>query len=169
MSFSSTSVVADLPQALVLGASYTLTLTNNQSFLKPKATLDLTLGLAGPQPPQSHAYSASCTTSCSPVNGLDTMSTLLSTPVPAGSYVINAKAELYNGDAGSGNACQIVVQSNSTILDVTHAQTGAYQNDVVIVNFAAAQLSVQDTLLFQCQGAPAGYAQLVATQVGGLN
>jgi hypothetical protein len=173
ISSSSSNVVADLPQALVLGASYTLTVTNNQSFLKPKATLDLTLGLAGPQPPQNHAYSAYCG-SCTFGTSL---TAVVSLPVPAGAYVISAKAI---GDTVNGvsqpfsGTCYLTVQSSSTVLDTSLTTTGSPYTPVTIVNLAAVTLAAPDTILFQCQSGisvseAVENAQLIATQVGGLN
>jgi hypothetical protein len=192
VTFSPTSVVANLPPSLVLGASYPLTLVNNQSLLKAKASLDVTLGLtgppgppgpqgptgpAGPQGPQgvpgaqgppgppgpSHAYSASGQSAQIP-GGM--VVTLLSVSVPQGSYVINAKAVASSGGVGSVT-CQLLLQSSSAVLDTTGAISS------ILVNLATVQLSAADAILLQCSSTPfnatASNFQLVATQVGGVN
>jgi hypothetical protein len=48
VTFSPTSVVADLPPSLIVGVSYALVLANNQAQLKATASLDVTLGPVGP-------------------------------------------------------------------------------------------------------------------------
>jgi hypothetical protein len=125
-------------------------------------------GPTGPQGPpgsSNHAYSASCA-SCGTYYS---MTTILSLPVPAGSFVINAKTVLGVGMEGAVGSCQLVLQSSSTVLDQSTIISQGGNGSVV--NSAATTLASADTILLQCltEASGATYGQLVATQVGQLN
>lgn len=124
-------------------------------------------GVQGPPGPLPHAYSTGCI-SCQSLGG--DLRTMLSLPLPSGSYVIMSKIAFPDGTGGENITCQVTQQSTSAVLDQTPAQTASQYT--LVTNLATVELNSADTILLQCQssGGPASSnGQIIATQVGGLN
>ena len=146
-------------------------------------------GPAGPQGPigPSHAYATSClSSSCSTVQIGSSPTQLLSLSLPAGSFVLTAKANIEVNTVYSLDViCQLVQESSSTVLDTSEFSSptpaggeNSPGEKVVLVGSAVLTLQSTDAVSLQCGASsdggssPLAFAsntQLNAVLVGGVN